>query len=806
MTGTDFTAPCAVPGGEGGRNVTVQQYRPPWRVVVGTIATVGVLGVLAAAGVVRARSSFDVAADVAGAVALACGGVLVLRSRPGSDTVGLRGGAGAALMLWAAGQLLHEVIGSGARSSRLVDMLAILAALAGVAGALTIPLHGSEWQPRIRLGVDAAVLGVTICLLAWRFGYSALLIPDSALVLQGSSGTHLSSAHVLTALLLLADVIVTCVVVLAAVRDLDRSLIVIAIGLLLYAVGHALVLRALLRAGGVPSWEATLLWSLAWPVIAVGLFRYEPNSTLPPDRSAPYRSAPYRSVPSADTDARVVAFTTISSLILLAVGVVAIIATPDKTPDVISLSLVLAAVVAFGLRELFNARQRAILLRRLHEEATVDPLTGLANRRVLADRLSVMSEQGQWCLLVVDIDGFKEFNDLLGHSAGDRLLLAVTHRLSSVLPPQAVLSRVGGDEFAVLIPGGPARGLELAQRLVAAVRLAGGDVDGTALVPVSASVGVADVQGARQALAARGDPGADQPLAPLSAAGAAQRMARTAGHNRVELFDGPVARMWQRRLSVEQRLRTAIKSGAFDVHFQPIVDLNRLEVTGAEALARWRDEELGSVDPAEFIPVAEESGLVVALGELIMRRTLDEAVAAGLVSRGLRLSCNVSPVQLRVPGFHRMVEQVLAAHEMQPESLVVEVTEAVMVEEAGQAVRTLRWLADAGVTIAIDDFGTGYSALGYLRRLPAHMLKVDKSLTSSLEDEPRAMAITQAVIELGASIGMSIVVEGIETTSVAELVTRMGAGYGQGSLFGRPMLADALASTCDRIHAIPRPA
>ena len=365
----------------------------------------------------------------------------------------------------------------------------------------------------------------------------------------------------LTALLLLADVIVTCVAVLAAVRDLDRSLIVIAVGVLLYSVGHALVLRALLRAGGMPNWEATALWSLAWPVIAVGLIALRAtrpcrrtgrssagrSSTGQPSTGRPRPVGPQPVGPSADTDARVVAFTTIASLILLAVGVVAIMVNGSQPPDVISLSLVLAAVVAFGLRELFNARQRAVLLRRLHEEATVDPLTGLANRRVLADRLSIMSEQDQWCLLVVDIDGFKEFNDLLGHSAGDRLLLAVTHRLSSVLPPQAVLSRVGGDEFAVLIPGGPARGLELAQRLVAAVRLAGGDVDGTALVPVSASVGVADVQGARQALAARGDPGADQPLAPLSAAGAAQRMARSAGHNRVELFDGPVARMWQRR-------------------------------------------------------------------------------------------------------------------------------------------------------------------------------------------------------------------------------------------------------------------
>jgi diguanylate cyclase (GGDEF)-like protein len=752
-------------------------------------------GALVAVGFTHTRSQFDVGADLAGTVALFCSGTLVLGARPGSPARNLRRWAGVALAVWAAGQLLHNVAGSAVGGSRLVDVLAIVATLLAVVGALATPLFGSEWHPRMRLGVDAAVLGATVCLLAWRFIYSSLLqTGDGAPHARGA--TPMSWAHWLTALLLLGDLILTCVAVLAAVRDLDRPLILAASGVLLYSVGHAWVLKAMLEDGGKPAWAATLLWSLAWPVVVAGLLRYEPTPSRPLDRAAP----------SVDPDARVVAFTTIASLVLLAAGVVAILVNGSAAPDKISLTLILAAVVVFGLRELFNARQRATLLRRLHEEATVDPLTGLANRRVLADRLSRISGLDQWCLLVVDIDGFKEFNDLLGHSAGDRLLRAVTHRLSSVSPPRAVLSRVGGDEFAVLLPGGRARGLELAQRLVAAVRLAGGDVDGTALVPVSASVGVADVQGARQALAARGDADADQPLAPLSAASAAQRMARSAGHNRVELFDGPVARMWQRRLSVEQRLRNAIKAEAFEVHFQPIVDLNRLEVTGAEALARWRDEELGCVDPVEFIPVAEESGLVVALGELIMRRTLDASVEAGLLARGLRLSCNVSPLQLRVPGFHRTVEQVLEAHKMQPESMVVEVTEAVLVEEAGQAVRTLRWLADAGVTIAIDDFGTGYSALGYLRRLPAHMLKVDKSLTASLEDEPRAMAITQAVIELGASIGMSIVVEGIETTSVAELVTGMGAGYGQGSLFGRPMLAGALASTCDRIHAIPRPA
>ncbi len=770
--------------------MTGRQQYSPWR-VIGLAGAVALGAAGAGAALLRASSAFSVAAAVAVGMALFSGGVLAVRSVGPSAASGLRRWSGLALMVWAVGQFLPGGVAgpSMPNGTKLpADLFAIVGALLVIAGALTIPLQGAEWHPRMRLGVDAAVVGVTIGLLAWRFGYEQL----------ASSRDVGLGQQILVAILLLSDVVLACVAVLAAVRDLDGALGLAAVGVVLYVLGHSVLLRSGLGETVQDSGTIAIavLWALAWPIVMIGLLRYEPAADRPPDRL----------VPVADPDARVVAVTTITSLVLLAMGVVAIIESKDKEPDIVSLWLVLSAVVVFGLRELFNARQRATLLRRLREEATIDPLTGLANRRLLAGTLAQLSDRDAWCLLVVDIDGFKEFNDLLGHSAGDRLLRAVTHRLSSVLPPQAVLSRVGGDEFAVLTPGGRSRGMELAQRLVAAVRLAGSDVDGTALVPVSASVGVADVQGARAALAARGDPEADQPLAPLSAASAAQRMASSGGHNRVELFDGPVARMWQRRLSVEQRLRTAIKSEAFDVHFQPIVDLNRLEVTGAEALARWRDEELGSVDPAEFIPVAEETGLVVALGELVMRRTLDEAVAAGLIQRGLRLSCNVSPLQLRVPGFHRVVEQVLAAHEMQPESLVVEVTEAVLVEEAGQAVRTLRWLADAGVTIAIDDFGTGYSALGYLRRLPAHVLKVDKSLTASLEDEPRAMAITQAVIALGAAIGVSIVVEGIETTSVAELVTGMGAGYGQGSLFGRPMLAEALASTCDRIHAIPRPA
>jgi diguanylate cyclase len=247
---------------------------------------------------------------------------------------------------------------------------------------------------------------------------------------------------------------------------------------------------------------------------------------------------------------------------------------------------------------------------------------------------------------------------------------------------------------------------------------------------------------------------------------------------------------------VEDRLRQAIAAGAVGVAFQPIVDLASREVSGAEALARWTDDELGVVDPGEFIPVAEETGLVVALGEAVLDRTLDAAARYDFAGLGLRVNCNVSPVQLRVPGFHKVVTEALAAHRVPPGVLVVEITEAVLVEEDGPAVRTLRKLAEAGVTIAIDDFGTGYSALGYLRRPPAHVLKVDRSLTLALAHEPQARAIVRAVVDLGRSIGLSVVVEGVETPQTADLAAGLGASFGQGAMFGDAVpAADLVAKT-----------
>jgi predicted signal transduction protein with EAL and GGDEF domain len=337
------------------------------------------------------------------------------------------------------------------------------------------------------------------------------------------------------------------------------------------------------------------------------------------------------------------------------------------------------------------------------------------------------------------------------------------------------VARVGGDEFAVLLPGAVPEAQRLGEELIAAVRRACGDVPGVDRVGVSASVGLAAVPAPES--------GSD-PLSALSAAGAAQQLAKAAGRDRVQVFDDEAARMRRRRLTVEERLRAAVAAGDIRVHYQPIVDLHDGRLAGVEALARWADSELGPVAPEEFIAVAEESGLVGPLGELVLNEAIRQAVEAGLPAARVRVTCNVSPLQLRVPGFHRVVEEALAAHRMPPSSVVVEVTEAALVEEEGVAVRTLRMLDDLGVQIAIDDFGTGYSALGYLQRLPASILKIDKSLTASLLKDPRAYAIARLVTEMGRDIGLSVVVEGVESPEVAELVRGMGAHYGQGSHFG----------------------
>jgi diguanylate cyclase (GGDEF)-like protein len=790
--------------------------------LAGLLATVAAAATVAVLGILGSPAAASVGAVFPGLIALASGSVLMLQGAREPRLARYRRLLGAALVVWSLGQLWNgvAVMVTTPVFPTPGDIISLFGAPLAIWGAVAVPRQTAGPHPGLRLGSDSLLLGVTLALPVWHFVFAGIY-----------TGHSFGFDDLPSVVVLVADVTVVCVAVLAYVRDLDRALLVASIGTACYTVGDLITMHSTLQHPGHWPWPGAVLWCLAWPLIAVGLLRYRPG------RPTEIASGP------VDPDARGVTITTTASLALLLVSLGGLVFA--HALDRVAIVLVIIAVVVIWTRELVNARFRAQLLRRLHAEATADPLTGLANRRVLAARMSTLPQGEPWCLLTVDLDGFKDVNDLLGHATGDRLLTAVAGRLVQASPGNSLVSRIGGDEFAVLLPGEIEIGARVGGQIIAAVRKSAADVEGVARVEVSASVGVAAVHATRpqtrlidltaadraaDAALASSDPdtGTERPaampadvvalngeavtpvstptvvdpLGALSASGAALRRAKEGGRNRVELYDADVAQVRRRRLRVEERLRSAVETSAITVLFQPIIDLRRGVVSGAEALARWVDPELGRVDPGEFITVAEQTGLVVAIGEHILEQTLVQAVDEGLFDRGLRLTCNVSPVQLRVPGFDRVVAEAMKAHDVPRQQLVIEVTEQVLVEE-GQAAQTLHRLNALGVTIAIDDFGTGYSALGYLQRLPADILKIDRSLTSSLIAEPRSRAITRAVLDLGRTVGVSVVVEGVESSQVDDLVRRMGVGYGQGLYYGDAMTAPELAAMADRLKGRP---
>jgi diguanylate cyclase len=677
---------------------------------------------------------------------------------------------GSAMVVWGVGQAIKAALLLGHAKppwTALGGAVHVLAILAGMVGLMLLPRAVGGPHQRVRILLDSGLLSVALSLVTWRL----LFVPPEA------TG---ADRPAIVALELMPEIALVAMALVSAVRDLEPPLIVLAVGAVMFGLSEVSILYASMGDLVPPNPAGQMLCALAGPLVAWGVVRYHPRLRVAED------PAPIE----VDPDARATVITTIAALLLLLVGVGEMSWQAwrdggDLPVDAVSWATLLSAIGMLGVRELLNARMRVGLLTRLHEEATVDPLTGLANRRQLVARLADVCADDPWCLVLLDLDGFKGVNDLLGQAVGDRLLAAVGDRLARSLPRTALVARTEGDEFAVLMPGSTAVGVAVAEVVLTAVRRSCWDVEGVARLPVTASVGVAKVGKAYPTMPEDGEGSGG--LSDLTAAGAALHLAKLAGGDRVELFDAAAALARSRRLKLEERLRAAVRDGDLDVKFQPVVHLGTGAIAGVEALARWTDPVLGPIGPQEFIPIAEQTGLIVALGELVLYRALEEAVEHGLPARGIRVACNVSPVQLRVPGFPQLVEDALARYAMPPQLLVVEVTEALLVEEEGPAVDALRRLVELGVTIAIDDFGTGYSALGYLRRLPAQMLKIDRSLTAALVDEAEAKAITRAVIELGARLDVTIVVEGIETSDVAELASAMGASLGQGTLYGQAL-------------------
>ena len=435
--------------------------------------------------------------------------------------------------------------------------------------------------------------------------------------------------------------------------------------------------------------------------------------------------------------------------------------------------------------ELGRVVERAQAAEQLRHQATHDALTALPNRVLIRDELRralarlERDPDGTTAVFFVDLDGFKAVNDTLGHAAGDRILCDVAERLGQILRPHDLLGRLSGDEFVIVCErlGAEQPIARIAERIGEALRRPF-SLDGE-LFQISASVGVT--------LAVAGQAPEDL----IAEADAAMYRAKQLGKARFEVYSEDLGARLRRRTELERALRHAAERGELRLHYQPEVDLRSGRIVGLEALLRWQRED-ALVMPAEFIPVAEETGLIVPIGAWVLDEALRQARAWEQDERiddAPWTSVNLSVRQLADPEIMRRVADTLARHETDPSKLLLEVTESVILDDVEAGLTVLMQLKQLGTEIAIDDFGTGYASLSYLRRFPASALKIDRSFVAALHDE-RTRAIVLAMIELAHALGLTAIAEGIETTEQLTALRELDCDLGQGYLFARPVPAD----------------
>jgi diguanylate cyclase (GGDEF)-like protein len=427
-----------------------------------------------------------------------------------------------------------------------------------------------------------------------------------------------------------------------------------------------------------------------------------------------------------------------------------------------------------GLRDVHEERKahRELAFLAFHDE-----LTGLRNRHWLLDildtDLAVANRDGsRLAVLFLDLDNFKVVNDSLGHVAGDDILVAAAHRISQALRPGDRIGRFGGDEFIVIAPG-IHDDLEvdaIAARLTGAVTEEV-HVDGRPVI-VSASIGIA-----------LSTPDSTS-TSLLRDADSALFRAKAAGRSRWEFFDPAMHTRAMARLVTEAELRTAITERQFVVHYQPIVALADATVVGYEALVRWNHPHRGLVPPMEFLPVAEESGLIVEIGDQVLDRVCDLITSRPDIT--VPISVNESPVQIGRPGWHDKFLSRIHAQNIDPRRLVIEVTETAILSVLDRTTVDLADLRDQGVGIHVDDFGTGYSSIALLRDLPVTGLKLDLSFTRHLVTDATARTLAAGLAGLAAGLNLDGIAEGIETSEQVEILRKQGWIYGQGYLYGRP--------------------
>jgi diguanylate cyclase (GGDEF)-like protein/PAS domain S-box-containing protein len=425
----------------------------------------------------------------------------------------------------------------------------------------------------------------------------------------------------------------------------------------------------------------------------------------------------------------------------------------------------------------------------LERLALYDALTGLPNRALFSDRLAHAIERRRraqaTAVYFLDLDRFKRINDSLGHSAGDEVLRQIAARVQRMLRPEDTVARFGGDEFTVLCEsvGGVLEAVGVADRLqreIAQPLQAGG-----AELRLSASIGIA-----------LAEPGEDADCSRLvEDADAAMYRAKERGGARTELFDVEMRERAVDALSIEQELQHGLDRGELRLFYQPLVSLESGEMVGAEALIRWEHPERGLLAPDRFLPVAEESGLIVEVGAWAVgeacRRLRDWDRLSGGPS-AFALAVNLSARELTHPDVVSTVLNAVRRSALEPSRLTIEVTESTAMADRDSGFRALRELSGAGVRIAIDDFGTGYSSLDHLREMPADILKIDRSFVSGMTANSPDSALVAAAIAMGRALEMEIIAEGIETSEQVADLRELGCAFGQGFLFARPLPPEEL--------------
>jgi diguanylate cyclase (GGDEF)-like protein len=680
-------------------------------------------------------------------------------ARPSTARVGftlLSAAAGAGLIALAATTLALATTGAG-HLPLIVAGIGFGAAAALMGAGLLLSPTVVALESRLAHALDGTLLALGVLYVAW-VGFLASWYHRA----DGADGPVFA---LLAGPLVLTAAVVGMAVVTAAPRiRLPTCALSICVGTGLFGIGAIGVLAASAgRAGGAVFVGGCAAVSLGTLALA-GATRCRERASVGPARAA---NPTWLSLAAVG----------------LAIGATVVRVASGNELDAVSIALAICIGGFLTAQQMVAQRAIARIARRLADSeahfrriAHTDPLTDLANRRELLRQLENEAAGGPPCVLLsIDLDGFKDINDIRGHDVGDAVLVEVARRLRTNVRPGDCAARLGGDEFAVLMWAQPSEATSVADRLLAVLKSPYELATGT--VYVTASIGLA------------GCAEADSVDSLLRNADLALRFAKQSGKDRIEAYDVVYDALVRRHNELEQELRGAVQRGELMLVYQPVVVVRTGEVAGVEALLRWHHPRLGSVPPAEFIPLAEESGLIHDLGRFVVHEAVHQLSRWLADGHEVWMSVNASVRELHRPEYVQQIADVLRQHRVPAQRLTIEITEHAAALDAMQLVDRLTALRASGVRVAIDDFGSEYSSLKLLRTLPVDALKIDRELldNETTGDHPPIMDV---VVMIGQRLGLDVVAEGVATPEQRALLAGYGCTYAQGQWFGRPMPAE----------------